>query len=472
MLPSRSVPYAAPLSLPAAARPQSRWFAPGALLRQPFNLAVLLLVVLSISKVGGYWAIGRTLRPAFLAFAFAVVYAVANPRALAMHNLLRFPLSRVQAALAVVACASAVFGISLGRAASFMVQDYWKTLAMAFLILLTLRTTRDFRRLTIAVAFAGVLLAVISLFIVGISKTANAIAYDANDVGLIMLTTLPMLLLVMQTSTGRTRLAALAGAVLVLVTLGATESRGAFLGLVCVAICLLFMLPGIAVSKRLLIVAATGVGMVAFMPAQYRASVLSLASNPESDYNFNSVDGRVNIWKRGIGYMIEYPVFGVGISNFPRAEGTISDKARNAPPNTRLWWNAAHNSYIQAGAETGVTGLLLWCWLLFGGMLALRGIRRRIPVRWWRSGTADQRFLYLAAIYLPVSFVGFGASAFFVSFAWNEPIYILTALAIGAAISLEHEMRPYVTPRQRHFRSDRGKTTGVADAPAEPADGP
>ena len=47
----------------------------------------------------------------------------------------------------------------------------------------------------------------------------------------------------------------------------------------------------------------------------------------DSDYNHTSETGRMQIWSRGIGYMLANPLLGVGPGNFPSAEGTLSPLA-------------------------------------------------------------------------------------------------------------------------------------------------
>jgi O-antigen ligase len=411
------------------------------LTKDPYRLAMLVLIVLSISKLPGYFSILRLLRPSFLLFGFCLIYAFANPSKLAAGSILRFWPARIVAALAVAACCSAVFGLSLGRSANFIVLEYWKTLAFTFLLMTGVRNATDLRRMVTAVAVGGIVLAYLSVFVVGISKTSSAVTYDANDVGLIMVTSLPLVLLVLQSSRGKTKLVALIGLALIGSTIAKTQSRGAFLGALMVGAGLLFLLPGVAFAKRVLSVAAAVAMMALTAPPGYWESMQSILSDPKSDYNYDAVNGRRNIAKRGVGYMLAYPVFGIGINNFPLAEGTISDKARNTPAGHGIRWAAAHNSYVQAGAETGFIGFALWASLLVGGIGGCYRLRRRMPRIWMRHGTPDQRFLYLATAYIPIAFLGFAITASFVSFAWTEPIYILSALVFGMYVAHEEITR-------------------------------
>src|SRR5688500_7475758 len=133
----------------------------------------------------------------------------------------------------------------------------------------------------------------------------------------------------------------------------------------------------------------------------HRATMLE----PKGDYNYTDIDGRKAIMSRGIYYMAKYPVFGLGIANFPRAECSISPKLASLRVNGPMRCTAAHNSYVQAGAELGVAGLVTWVSLVIVGIFAPGRLRRRLP-KWWRGGTDSQRFLYGATSFLPIAMIG------------------------------------------------------------------
>jgi O-antigen ligase len=111
----------------------------------------------------------------------------------------------------------------------------------------------------------------------------------------------------------------------------------------------------------------------------------------KEDYNWSSEDGRRQLIMRGFVYMQYYPIAGVGINNFERAEcmSELSTKVRAYVRGTGIRCTAPHNTYIQAGAETGYTGFILFLSLVFGGIWRMRKLRRKIP-RTWRGGDADR----------------------------------------------------------------------------------
>jgi putative inorganic carbon (HCO3(-)) transporter len=428
------------------------------LYRDPFRLGLWVLIVITLTKFGSYFGVLRTMRPALLLFGFCVVYALLHPRKLILNNFRKTVTVRLLVAIAIVAICSAAFGISLGRSALFFIDNFSKTLAITFLMIATVRNLDDFRKLAWAFTFAGILLAYLSIFVVGISKVANGVSYDANDVGVFMTMTLPLAIVFVQCAhTKFERATALIGVGLIVATLVKTQSRGAFIGALAV-FALLVLVPGVSAGRRMLLAAVVAVTMVLTAPAGYWTSVKSILADPKSDYNWDALDGRRQIARRGLQYMRMYPVFGVGINNFSRAEGTISDKARNRLPGQGIRLAAPHNSFVQAGAETGVVGLLIWISLVITNVTIPVRLLRRMP-KTWRKGTPDQRFLYFVATYIPVAQVGFAVPSFFVSFAWLEPLYFLSALVVGLDIIARRGLPPEPGAlRGPEFRSRRTHT--------------
>jgi O-antigen ligase len=81
--------------------------------------------------------------------------------------------------------------------------------------------------------------------------------------------------------------------------------------------------------------------------------------NLEQDYNTHDDMGRIAIWKRGLGYVVQRPVTGLGIDNFMMAEGlTLAEQERVGK------WSGAHNAFLQAFTELGVPGGLVFLALL------------------------------------------------------------------------------------------------------------
>ena len=67
-------------------------------------------------------------------------------------------------------------------------------------------------------------------------------------------------------------------------------------------------------------------------------------------------------------------------------------------------------------------------------------LRRRLPPA-WLHGDPEERFLYLATIGLPLALVGFAITAFFLSFAYLDLVYVLAAFVAGVYVAVGEKMR-------------------------------
>jgi O-antigen ligase len=182
---------------------------------------------------------------------------------------------------------------------------------------------------------------------------------------------------------------------------------------------------------------------------------------PREDYNYSTVDGRRAVAQRGLGYMLKYPLFGLGIGNFSRAECTISPKLQHLDKSGPIRCTAPHNSYIEAGSELGIPGLFAWLSLVFGGMVTMLRMRRRLPLSWCRGSDA-QRFLYGATTFFPLALIGFAVTSFFVSFAWLDPLYLMSAFISGWYIAVRGQMEESNTPNAIVLGSPAGHVRGTS----------
>ncbi len=158
--------------------------------------------------------------------------------------------------------------------------------------------------------------------------------------------------------------------------------------------------------------------------------------------------------------MLRYPVFGLGIGNFERAEGTISEFAQaQAARHAGFKWSAPHNSWVEAGAETGIPGLIVWVMLVVGSAYNTIKLRKRIPRAWATSTDPDQRFLYLATLFVPIAALGFIVCATFVSFAWSDQSYVLPAIALGIQKAFDEQAARAGLPAPAPDRDDESPSS-------------
>ncbi|HEV7594621.1 MAG TPA: O-antigen ligase family protein, partial [Gemmatimonadaceae bacterium] len=249
---------------------------------------------------------------------------------------------------------------------------------------------------------------------------------------------LALTLLLLQVEKGPRRILLLLNVAGIAAAIARSGSRGGFIGIIAVGAAAFFLANTVSVTRRIVILAAScGVIMLGAPPGYWEQ--MNTMLTPKTDYNFSSRDGRKELMKRGAWYMSQYPVFGLGINNFTRAECTISPKIDRPGRAGPLRCTAPHNSFIQAGAELGYPGGLVWLSIVIGGIVVMLRLRGRLPES-WRRANGVERFLFEATTYFPLAMIAFAVTAFFVSFAWMDPIYILAALMSGWYIAVQSQI--------------------------------
>jgi len=444
----------------------------------PLRVLLFALLVLSISKIHAKFAFLIPLRPALLLALLTLLYAVANPRALATDGLLKTWPSKVMAGLGFMACLSVPFGLSMGGSAMFILTDYSKILILGFLIVVAIRNTNDLLTMIWGYVIATGCLAWLAIFVfrvkmerTGIERIAGGFTYDSNDMCVIGVVGIAMALLLFQTSKMRGKVTTIVIMLMIAMMIARSGSRGGFLGLLAVGGAMFVMVRTVSMDKKIAVAGVLGLGLFLAAPQGYVAQMKTILT-PTEDYNYNSQTGRMELWKRGMGYMITHPATGIGVDNFQRAEGTITDLAIQARTEsyTGVRWNAAHNTLVQAGSEMGIPGFLLMAMLMYRGIYEMYRIRRRLP-KTWIKGSPEERFLYQVSVFLPVALVAFGTSGLLVSHAYLESVYVLGGLQAGfyaimarklAELEMTGGVQAMAVQPVRRYRG------GLPQAPASP----
>lgn len=407
-----------------------------ALARRPdfLRLSLALLIVMVVSRVHQIFPPLAALRPGLLLSVSSAAYAFATPRALVRGNVLRHWWTRCIAFVVVQAALSGLFGISVGNSGKFMLLAFSTVLLLAGLLILAMRTTTDLVFFVAAFLAGEAALAYQTNFMFklstgsGLSRLAELFAFDANDVGLIFVIAVPLVASLIPVWRGRTKAALLLLLAAIGVGVARTGSRGAFLALVVVGAVMLLTNRSVAAVHRFAFAGAVAVSLLVAAPPGYFDQMMSI-SDPTTDYNWTSPYGRREIAKRGIGYMLAYPIFGVGVNNFRKAECTISPRVQLEQEGDGMAHCAApHNTWVQVGAELGFPGLLAWVVMLMLPMVKLYRLSRRLPLA-WRRGDEEQRFLFACANALPLSILAFAVASSFLTFAWLDIPYLLVIFA-------------------------------------------
>lgn len=274
-------------------------------------------------------------------------------------------------------------------------------------------------RVVVTFAYQGGALAVAAL-LVGVTDWMSGRLHvgstlDPNDLGAMMAMTIPLAMGAFARGKSLRKLLMLGVIGCCALVLLRTGSRGSTIGL---AVGILTFALSVPASRRFVWMMGLVVGCIAAWiaaPPVFKERMLTLGSI-ENDYNTTTYGGRTQLWKRGLSYAVANPILGVGIGNFPIAEGE-----RLKEMGLVGVWAPAHNAYVQAAAETGFVGAFLFLWAIF------RAIKQ---FAWWgdlpftqAKGSRPCRPEFLSAM------MGLAVSANFLSLAYFWALFALFAIS-------------------------------------------
>jgi putative inorganic carbon (HCO3(-)) transporter len=413
MAPPWGRPRSAPTSIGVvqpspAADAQEKW--------DPLLVCVAGYILTAVARVHQLFAGLEAIHVAVITGLLAIVLYALDTREERRVRWVVVPTTRLLAALVFWMILSVSNALVVANSFDLVFNNFIKTALMSLIVAASVRGMRDVERL-VFVYFVGAVLystVVITRFDLGAGdawRLGHLYYYDANDFATFVVTALPLGIYFLHA--GRSvavRLFAAAG--LVLLTLGFvwSGSRGGFIALFVVVGFIVLRFSAIPLRWRLSATALVAVILLASASDQYWQQMETITS--DTDYNHTSESGRLQIWSRGIGYMLQSPVLGVGPGNFQTAEGTLSPLAERQQFGIGVRWNAPHNSYLQIAAELGIPGVALYVAMIASAFLALRCSTALTPA-------------------LTASLLGFVVGSFFLSLAYSEMLYTLVAFAVA-----------------------------------------
>ena len=383
-------------------------------------------ILTSVARLHQLFPALALLRPVTLTGVFAIALCLVDRVPRSRIGPLKIPATRYLLALMAWMALSVPAALWQGGAFATLV-DFVKTVLIFLVIVAAVRSVRDVERLTLiyflgAVTFAAVVLTRMQFQLGVEGRMERLYFYDSNDFATYTITALPLGLYFASSSRQwPLRLAAWGGIAVLALGFIWSGSRGGFLAALAVIVYFLLRYTTLKRSWRLSAVVAVGVLVAATADDAYWTRI-STVLRPGQDYNLTSDQGRLQLWRRGVGYMMGHPVLGVGAGNFPRAEGTISPLVARRPLGRGLKWGPPHNSYVQVGAELGVPGILVFAAFLVSVFQALRTLPALAP----GGGPAARLGQSLTA-----SLIGFVVGAFFLTLAYHDMLYTLAGIAVG-----------------------------------------
>ena len=252
--------------------------------------------------------------------------------------------------------------------------------------------------------------------------------YDANDLAMIIVMTLPFVMTFFFSDRPRAKLNY--GMIILIFTaaLLKTGSRGGFIGFGVVGTLFLFS-PVWETGKgtKIFIGLLAAIVIANLAPESLWERFNDLISG--SDYNLHSAPpgeetdfGRIEIWKAGLKLFQQHPIWGVGPGQFATALGETFGSH---------YWKTAHNSFVQVAGELGIIGIMLFVAILLRIRKNLRTARKLL------SESSTRGLLGVLPITVSVALYGYLTCSLFLSQAYTAMLPLLMAYSSALLLLAE-----------------------------------
>ena len=243
---------------------------------------------------------------------------------------------------------------------------------------------------------------------------------DNNYMGMIFLMSIPFLFYLIKYSERKiARNGFIATLILMLLAVVATQSRGAFVGLLAVSI--VYILN----SKRKfagLVLVIVGFLFLTQVVSDKWTERMQTIESAEEDTSFM---GRVKAWQVSSAIALENPVFGGGFRVVQSHE--IWNEFKDSPgllgfmetPDLKRSGVAAHSIWFEVLGDQGFLGFILFLLLIFNAFLTFREIRKLVRIQ-----KTNQIWAYDLASAITASLIVFYISGSLLSAAYFELTYI------------------------------------------------
>lgn len=319
--------------------------------------------------------------------------------------------------LALAALLSVPFAINPSEAWDNF-TEFLKVVTMFIVFVNVVRTPGRLRSMLWIALGASVFMSITALadYRAGIFLTGNVrikgvlggLFDNPNDLALHLVTMVPLALGLMLCGRGLIRKLIYGICIFFMVAgIVVTFSRGGFLGLVAIAIVLVWRLGRQNRLMYSLIAVMLFIVFVVLAPGDYFGRVQSIFDSTLDP--FGSSTSRQDVLKISIRVALRHPLLGIGMGNF------------HIVSNHEL---VSHNAYTQVAAELGMAALVFYTIFVVTPIKRLRQLEREtfgVP--------EDKRFHYLA-VGLQASLIGYMVTSFFASVAFLWYVYYLVGYAI------------------------------------------
>ena len=338
---------------------------------------------------------------------------------------------------------SVPFSLWPGGSVDTLVDLFFKSLVLFWLIANTVTTVSRFRQFAWSLTLMTVPIAATALrnYLSGtllqgsqrIDGYESALTSNPNDLALTLNLIIPFTLALVGLTRGpvlRAMLLAVLGLDIIGVVL--TYSRGGFITL---AVILAIVIAKLLRSRKRVwgaALLAVLLSCLPLLPGSYWHRLTTI-TDIESDETGSAQARRENTLG-AVRFVLTHPVVGAGIGGNVLA---LNDEIGST-------WRAVHNVYLQYAVDLGLPGLGLFLALFTTCLAATSAARRGV------RGVRGARDIAHLAQATWLSFIAFGVAALFHPVAYHFYFYYLAGLATACRMGLAHRVRSEVTSTAVH----------------------
>jgi probable O-glycosylation ligase (exosortase A-associated) len=355
-------------------------------------------------------------------------------------------------------CVTTLFAL-VPAAAEPMLARFLKIQLFTFVALLVLYTSKHVIALVwifvLSIGYYGVKGGAFTIFSGGQHRVwgpPDSFIFDNNALAVAIVMTIPLWMYLYRIHRGTVwlRISIIGAAILSAAAALGTQSRGALLALLAMALFLWMRTRGKLVSG--LAILAVGVSLISLMPENWAERMRTIT--PETGLRDLSSQGRIDAWAMLTNLAIDRPIVGGGFEPYSVAWDLYSSSFYRA--------YSAHSIYFSALGEHGFVGLFLFLllWLMtwrFAGRLAKEAKAR-----------SEDDWAYHLATLLKASLVAYLVGGAFLDLAyWDGPYFLLAALGVARYALVAERNAGAVAVAQRSMSGPASKSVVSAKAPPQ-----
>jgi len=396
-------------------------------LKQPF-LMVLLFVLFSFFRLHEVFPQLYTLRiPLLLSLASlgALIWHVGLTQKVRPYwspELSRASLFFVLVILSIILASNKPIAIS------YFSSIYWKITVMTFAIAWLAQAEKDFSLSLRLITLSGLSVGLVALYnkVNGISlvegtrvtigRDLGSVLGDPNDLSLVLLFpySFSLALMLSKNISKQDRLLGLVAAVVLIMAIVATQSRGGLLGILAVSASFAWRRVK---SKTLLISCGALILPILYVVAGISGRESGGAHEEGID---ESAMGRLHAWDAAFDMALDNPLSGVGIDNFYYNYFFYSD-----------FWDgmnhAVHSTWFGVLGETGFVGLIIFLSMIFAVIRCAKNTLNTVS----KQSNSYPAIITTIAEGILSGIIGFCVAGTFLTQGFTWPLYILLAFTVA-----------------------------------------